>query len=639
MGWSEFMPVGGKDIRNKDGVSPITLRKSIASKAVLESVRGDSFQKPLSGKNLLSISDGTADVNGITMVRTDGKCSYSGTTTGAVSRSWGSAILSAGDYVFSCNKLPDKDATFRILKDTTWEVIATLSSGSSKLYTTFTLKEDMRAVCTLGIDKVGVTVSGSDVTLMVEKGTVATEYEKYCGCTASPNPDYPQEIESVDNVTIKAQNKNLFDESKSINGFVNSSLVQSSVATYKISELYPIGEHVVSWGSSTAQYLYIIYYNASKQIIKRSVVTMSGKSSVQVTQETGASYFAVMYMNGGEDGASFVYDIQIERGSTATNYVPHAEHEITIPLSEPLRAINDVKDEICVQDGLYGVLRRIAEVVLNGSETWVANGSAQGYATVISEVGGNPYSNTLSNVLCDKLIAAAHSTVNRGEKNNVIATLGDVHRIYIRFDETITSVALLQAKLAENPITVQYELATPVFEPFEDQTPFYDLPSYDGVTYYSIEGVSDNLSPELNVFYAGSEDGLEVMNVVEARGEAVGTTRAIALIPCANKTTKNSLGCTSTTSYLNKNVKKMSFTLENKIGSAYIYVYGSDELVEVSAATQLKSETLSGFGTKNLEVSLLDDTGIPYPYVYVYTNTTSTSGNDVQTVLSNIVLE
>ena len=374
--------------------------------------------------------------------------------------------------------------------------------------------------------------------------TARTEFEK--SALLTPTAEGNAILESVLGASFQKQlsGKNLFDESKSINGFVNGSLVQSSVTTYKISELYPVGQYIVSWGESTALYVYIIYYDKNKNISKRAVYTTSSVSSANIDQTLGASYFAVMYSYGGEDGKSYTYNIQVESGTVATDYEPYCggipspspsypqeiesvgesgsivikvtnsdeteNNTITIPLSEPLRAINDVKDEICVQDGVYATFRRIAEVVLNGSEEWVANGSAQAYATVISNVGGNIYSGTLSNVLCDKLVAATHKEVNTGAKNNAVATLGDVHRIYIRFDETITSVDLLKAKLAENPITVQYELATPVFEPFADQTPFYELMAYDEVTNVSFEGLSENVSPTATIRFPRNEDGAMV---------------------------------------------------------------------------------------------------------------------------------
>ena len=47
--------------------------------------------------------------------------------------------------------------------------------------------------------------------IMFEKGTVAHDYEPYTGGIPSPNPDYPQEIKSVERVDVTVVGKNICD--------------------------------------------------------------------------------------------------------------------------------------------------------------------------------------------------------------------------------------------------------------------------------------------------------------------------------------------------------------------------------------------------------------------------------------------
>ena len=51
-------------------------------------------------------------------------------------------------------------------------------------------------------------------TIMFNKGSSVLPWEPYTGGIPSPNPDYPQEIKSVVNPTIKVRGKNLFDQAK-----------------------------------------------------------------------------------------------------------------------------------------------------------------------------------------------------------------------------------------------------------------------------------------------------------------------------------------------------------------------------------------------------------------------------------------
>ncbi|MBR4486445.1 hypothetical protein IKS57_03705, partial [bacterium] len=64
-------------------------------------------------------------------------------------------------------------------------------------------------------------------TIQVEKNSTATSYEPYVGGTASPNPDYPQDIRVVKgNNTINIHGKNLFDKD-------NANILNASFATEK----------------------------------------------------------------------------------------------------------------------------------------------------------------------------------------------------------------------------------------------------------------------------------------------------------------------------------------------------------------------------------------------------------------------
>lgn len=51
-------------------------------------------------------------------------------------------------------------------------------------------------------------------TIMFNKGSSVLPWEPYTGGKPSPSPDYPQEIKSVVNPTIKVRGKNLFDQAK-----------------------------------------------------------------------------------------------------------------------------------------------------------------------------------------------------------------------------------------------------------------------------------------------------------------------------------------------------------------------------------------------------------------------------------------
>lgn len=53
----------------------------------------------------------------------------------------------------------------------------------------------------------GKTYDISNILIQIEKGSVVTSYEPYTGGIPSPSPDYPQEIKSVVNPTVKLSNE------------------------------------------------------------------------------------------------------------------------------------------------------------------------------------------------------------------------------------------------------------------------------------------------------------------------------------------------------------------------------------------------------------------------------------------------
>lgn len=67
---------------------------------------------------------------------------------------------------------------------------------------------------TVSFYTVGNIIEGLSVTIsniMLEEGSTAHDFEPYTGGIPSPNPDYPQEIKSVVNPTVKVRGKNLLN--------------------------------------------------------------------------------------------------------------------------------------------------------------------------------------------------------------------------------------------------------------------------------------------------------------------------------------------------------------------------------------------------------------------------------------------
>lgn len=149
--------------------------------------------------------------------------------------------------------------------------------------------------------------------------------------------------------------------------------------------------------------------------------------------------------------ATTVTNIQIERGSTETDYVAH-DSRYYEPNGQNAIVLRSLPNEVCdtfnLQTGEY--TRRIGEVVLNGSEEWRFNkplGDGSFNQFVVNRVQAKKIVH--QEVVCDRLISKVEETVN-----NVI-WIYDGTTIVIQ--SSCTSVDELKTWLQQNPLTVQYE--------------------------------------------------------------------------------------------------------------------------------------------------------------------------------------
>ena len=137
---------------------------------------------------------------------------------------------------------------------------------------------------------------------------------------------------------------------------------------------------------------------------------------------------------------------------------------------EPLRAIGDIKDRYILKDGKWYIERNCAEVVLDGSENWENGGwsndskielycKSHGYDAVQNKA--------MSDILPMKPYGGDYSTYH-----DVFVWNSKSCSIFLtRPADATSSVNYGKQWLAENPMTVVYQLAEPIYEAV-DYNPF-----------------------------------------------------------------------------------------------------------------------------------------------------------------------
>ena len=185
---------------------------------------------------------------------------------------------------------------------------------------------------------------------------------------------------------------------------------------------------------------------------------------------------------------------------TDDTYEPYKETTTTVYLDEPLRK----GDVICQKDGVWGVERCGDVIILNGTETYNNNESwSNKNAFMLSDYLWTPKPvigyETVADIICDSLIVTTPTLIANGE-SNAIGQGGSVENggktIYVDIDG-INTATDLKAYLAENPITVEYTLAEPIFTPFAEQTVF------DGLSmFYPTTIISNDCNANMEVEYS-----------------------------------------------------------------------------------------------------------------------------------------
>lgn len=163
-----------------------------------------------------------------------------------------------------------------------------------------------------------------------------------------------------------------------------------------------------------------------------------------------------------------IKDIQIEESDNPTSYEHFKSDKIRFLLDEPLmRLPNGVCDEI-TEDGK--LIRRVGKVVLNGGEKWEYNTgvNVDNYSPFYTRIDGKLRTTNLDKFISDRFVVKSSLFYDReamwDELNNTV--------IYVKvLNSKLQTLSIEGFKkwLAQNPITVYYQLETPIITQLNTQ--------------------------------------------------------------------------------------------------------------------------------------------------------------------------
>ena len=484
-----------------------TLQNSLASSLKINAIRGNSVQNSYSGKNKLPNTGETVTTNGITYtVNEDKSVTANGTATSDAYYMIATNITIPSGTILNGCPSGGNDKTYSI------HAYASSSNFKKDFGNGVAFTEDFTATEVYIIIRSGVTVSNLTFKPMIRLASITdSTYEPYVGGMSSPNPQYSQAINSSGDsgsLMVTSHGKNLAFEK--INAYLNENGVIESgnydmyIVPVVEGEMYSNSTNMLVGGS------YVVGYFIEKPKVG-SVSYDNSRIVDGKTTHTVPTGYGIRYMT--MRATVNTENVQIEKGSTLGGYELPTESTFTIPLSEPLRGIDDVKDEIVKKDGAWGIYRRIKNASIKDIiQAWMIGGKAEkGYQTFFARVSDMLPSSLSTNIASDKFTVTT-SAVWDNPNGYLIRKGATENVIYVSVATTDAStVAEMITWTTNNLFNVQYELATPIFEPFADeyQSLFYQLETYDNVTYITTDS---EVQPEIEVEYAVTDAGVHMLN-------------------------------------------------------------------------------------------------------------------------------
>lgn len=318
--------------------------------------------------------------------------------------------------------------------------------------------------------------------IQVERGEVATDYEPYTGGIASPNPDYPQEIVSIENPVVSVYGKNLLNCTDIVlSDFSNhyhtiyTDFVPTIGETYTLSmdvntDVLPFAINIGCGASA---------YNADMSPKITKSYSENGRISITFkwlpTAEQIANGYTKLYIRVPRYATKVTFNatvsnIQLELGDAATVYEPYRETHITIPHN--LHAIpvtsggnytdSDGQQWICDEVDLErGVLvQRMGNITLADDRTYYYNADTAGKEFFYTADNNNANA-------WETRMYCSHFPIIGGDVGMISdywAQFSGSGGVRFRHKE-LTSLDELAEWLSENPVTVLYPLATPIETP------------------------------------------------------------------------------------------------------------------------------------------------------------------------------
>jgi hypothetical protein len=362
---------------------------------------GKSEQKQYSGKNLLNydawketpITNGTAvfENNGITITatQTDSYTEYS-TKVNKPFPIDAQIKVNEGEVVTLSWEADNKDGNIYIFGNES-EFVLVNNNNAKKL--SYTVPNGITFITfRFGVTNKGDTISYKNI--QIEKGSEPTSYEPYTGGQPSPSPDYPQEIKSVVNPTVKVCGKNLLKatlQTTTVNGVTCTNngdgtyTVNGTAKSQAVFRLFDIEENIYggkiitgcSGGDRNTFNIVVFYYNKDRKWTSEDYEVGNGKT-IKAKNESSYLLSIGILIRTGHVCNNIIFKPMIAE-DTVSAFEPYHEQTVTLPYTLNAIPVNSggnvtidgqqyIADYVDVERGK--LVRNVLVKTFTGNEGW-----------------------------------------------------------------------------------------------------------------------------------------------------------------------------------------------------------------------------------------------------------------------------
>lgn len=313
-----------------------------------------------------------------------------------------------------------------------------------------------------------------------------SDFESYTGAIASPNPDYPKEIEQIKEVKYCGTAKNLinFNEiSGNVNNFeysVNGTYINingTSSGTYATSKKMRCNikknEVVTIKITSVKSGTYRLWIrNKKNEMITNPIICAASVSGIKTITVKDNVETVQLVVEGLTAGATYTdtVTIQIEKGQNATEIEEYKEQKVSIDLKgNKLCAVSDtIKDKLLIdRNGNVALQKNVEQLILIGTEKYLENETwnredmniYHAYVELPKFKGSNT-----ENLITNRLTFKRYNVYSNYYGKEIAISRRNKNILYLFIKaERLENLNLegLKKYITEHNVTMFYELANP----------------------------------------------------------------------------------------------------------------------------------------------------------------------------------